>query len=36
MLENKFDVAKEIIFPDHYQYSLKDIKKIQEICERKT
>ena len=34
MLENKFDVAKEIIFPDHYQYSLKDLKKIQEIAKK--
>ncbi len=29
LLENKFDVAKEIIFPDHYQYNLNDLEKIQ-------
>ena len=29
LLENKFDVKKELIFPDHYEYSLNDFKKIK-------
>lgn len=28
LLENKFDVIKEMIFPDHYNYSLNDFKEI--------
>ena len=29
LLENEFNVNKEIIFPDHYEYSLDDFEKIQ-------
>ena len=32
LLENKFDIVKEMIFPDHYNYSLNDFKKIQNIA----
>ncbi len=28
LFENKFDVAKEMIFPDHYEYGHKDFEKI--------
>ncbi len=28
LLENKFDVVEELIFPDHYEYNLNDIEKI--------
>ena len=28
LLENKFDIAKEIIFPDHYRYNDNDFEKI--------
>ncbi len=28
LLKNKFDVAKEIIFPDHYKYNHDDFKRI--------
>ena len=30
--KNKFNVAREIVFPDHYNYSLHDLKKIQNIA----
>ena len=29
LLQNKFDVVREMVFPDHYDYSLNDLKKIQ-------
>ena len=29
LLENEFNINKEIIFPDHYEYSLDDFEKIQ-------
>ena len=32
LLENKFDVVREIVFPDHYNYNLNDFKKIQSIA----
>ena len=32
LVENKFNVAREMVFPDHYDYSLKDLEKIQNIA----
>ena len=32
LVENKFNVAREIVFPDHYDYSLNDLKKILNIA----
>ena len=32
LLENKFNVTREMVFPDHYDYSLKDLEKIQNIA----
>ena len=32
LLENNFNVAREMIFPDHYDYTLKDLEKIQDIA----
>jgi tetraacyldisaccharide 4'-kinase len=32
LVENKFNVTKEMVFPDHYDYSLNDLKKIQNIA----
>ena len=32
LLENKFNVTKEIVFPDHYNYTLNDLEKIQNIA----
>ena len=29
LLENKFNVVREIVFPDHYDYNLNDLEKIQ-------
>jgi tetraacyldisaccharide 4'-kinase len=29
LLDNKFDVAREMVFPDHYEYSLNDFEKIE-------
>ena len=34
LLENKFNVAKEITFPDHFNYGYKDIEKIIEIAKK--
>ena len=31
LLENKFNVVREIVFPDHYDYRLNDLEKIQNI-----
>ena len=30
LLENKFNVAREMIFPDHYEYNENDFEKIQD------
>ena len=32
MLKNKFKIIKEIEFPDHYQYTKKDLEKIRSIA----
>ena len=32
LVENKFNVAREIVFPDHYDYSLNDLEKIRNIA----
>ena len=32
LLENKFNVVKEMIFPDHYDYNLNDLEKIRNIA----
>jgi len=32
LVENKFNVVREIIFPDHYDYNLNDLEKIQNIA----
>jgi tetraacyldisaccharide 4'-kinase len=32
LLKNNFDIAKEIIFPDHYEYSHKNFEKIRNIA----
>ena len=32
LVENKFNVTREIVFPDHYDYSLNDFKKIRNIA----
>ena len=29
LLENKFNVVREIVFPDHYDYNLNDLEKIR-------
>mgnify|MGYP001376956729 CR=1 FL=1 len=34
LLENKFNVVREMIFPDHYDYSLNDLEKIQNIAKK--
>tara|TARA_B100001057_G_scaffold10088_1_gene9547 strand:+ start:8886 stop:9821 length:936 start_codon:yes stop_codon:yes gene_type:complete len=34
LLENNFDISKELIFSDHYNYSHKDIEKIQNIAKK--
>jgi len=34
LIENKFNVAKEIVFQDHYDYSLNDLEKIQNIAKK--
>ncbi len=35
LLENKFNIAKELVFPDHYDYNLNDLEKIQNIAKDK-
>ena len=30
LLENKFDIVTELIFPDHYKYNLNDFEKIKD------
>ena len=32
LLENKFNISREIVFPDHYNYSLNELEKIQNIA----
>ena len=32
LVENKFNVAREMVFPDHYDYNLYDLEKIQNIA----
>ena len=32
LLENKFNVAREIVFADNYDYSLNDLEKIRNIA----
>ena len=32
LVENKFNVAREMVFPDHYNYSLNDLEKIRNIA----
>ena len=34
LIENKFKIIKEIIYPDHYQYKKKDIKEIKELAKK--
>ncbi len=34
LLENKFNVTREMVFPDHYDYTLKDLEKIQNIAKK--
>ena len=36
LVENKFNVSREIIFPDHYDYSLNDLEKIQKIAKNES
>ncbi len=35
LLENKFNVIHEMVFPDHYDYSEKDFKKIIDVAKEK-
>ena len=32
LIQNKFKIIKEIIFPDHYKYKKKDIKDIKDLA----
>ena len=34
LIENNFDVSKELIFGDHYNYSNKDIEKVKKIAKK--
>ena len=34
LIENNFDISKELIFGDHYNYDNKDIEKIQNIAKK--
>ena len=34
LLQNKFNIAKELTFPDHFDYRYKDIEKILEIAKK--
>ena len=34
LIENKFKVVKEIIYPEHYQYKKKDIEKIKGLAKK--
>jgi tetraacyldisaccharide 4'-kinase len=35
LVENKFNVVREMIFPDHHNYSLDDLEKILNIAKNK-
>ena len=35
LVENKFNVVREMIFPDHHDYSLHDLEKILNIAKNK-
>jgi tetraacyldisaccharide 4'-kinase len=35
LVENKFNIAREMVFPDHYDYSLNDLEKIRNIAKNK-
>jgi tetraacyldisaccharide 4'-kinase len=32
LVENKFNVAREMVFPDHHDYSFNDLEKIRNIA----
>jgi len=32
LLKNKFDIVREMVFPDHYDYNLRDFEKIRSIA----
>ena len=34
LIENRFKIIKEIIYPDHYQYKNKDIEKIKNLAKK--
>ena len=34
LLQNKFIIEREMIYPDHYQYDINDLKKIIDIARR--
>ena len=34
LIRSKFNVIKEIIYPDHYQYKYKDIKEIKDLAKK--
>ena len=36
LLENKFKIAREVVFHDHYKYSLKDLEEIQNIAKNES
>ena len=36
LLENKFKIAREVVFPDHYNYSLKDLEEIMNIAKNES
>ena len=35
LLKSKFKIEKKIIFPDHYNYTEKDLKMIKDLAKRK-
>ncbi len=36
LLENKFDIVKEMIFPDHYEYSYNEFEKIVNFAKKES
>ena len=36
LVENKFNVAREMVFTDHYDYNLNDLEKIQNIAKNES
>ena len=34
LIENKFKIIKEIVYPDHYKYTNKDIKDIKDLAKK--